>query len=102
MFNPWLKLSVKAVQMGMEAQNVIALRMLRLATGAPRMEAEASRMVTDKVAATAEAQPVAAVSALNGCSAHVVASKAPKVPKKRVRANKRRAPDEDRRRKHHR
>jgi len=91
MYNPWLALSLKAVQMGVEAQSVIALRMLRLATGgARRMEAEASRMVTDKVAAAAEAQPVAAVSALNGHSPHVVTSKAPRAPKKRARANKRR------------
>ena len=90
MFNPWVELSLKAVQMGMEAQSVIARRMLGLATGSARMEAEASRMVTDKVAAAAEAQPVAAVSALNCRSPHVVASKAPRVPKKRVRANKRR------------
>ena len=89
MFNPWLELSLKAVQMGMEAQSVIALRMLRLATGGARMEAEASRMVTDKVPA-AEAQAVAAVSALSGRAPHVVASKAPRVVKKRVRANKRR------------
>ena len=90
MFNPWLQLSLKAVEMGMEAQSVIALRMLRLATGgARRMEAEASRMVTDKVA-PAEAQAVAAVSALSGRSPHVVVSKAPRVVKKRVRANKRR------------
>ena len=90
MFNPWLELSLKAVQMGMEAQSVIALRMLRLATGGARMEAEASRMVTEKVAAAAEAQVVAAVSALSGRSPHVVVSKAPRVVKKRVRANKRR------------
>jgi hypothetical protein len=91
MFNPWLQLSLKAVEMGMEAQSVIALRMLRLATGgARRMEAEASRMVTDKVAAAAEAQAVAAVSALSGRSPHVVVRKAPRVVKKRVRANKRR------------
>ena len=90
MYNPWLALSLKAVQMGVEAQSVIALRMLRLATGGARMEAEASRMVTDRVAAAAEAQAVAAVSALSGRSPHVVVSKAPRVVKKRVRANKRR------------
>ena len=90
MFNPWLELSLKAVHMGMEAQSVIALRLLRLATGGARMKAEASRMVTDKVAA-AEAKAVAAVSALNGRSPRVVVSQAPRVVKKRVRgANKRR------------
>ena len=59
MFNPWIVLSLKAVQMCVEAQSVIALRMLRLATGGARMEAEASRMVTEKVAAAAEAQSLA-------------------------------------------
>ena len=90
MYNPWLALSLKAVQMGVEAQSVIALRMLRLATGGARMEAEASRMVTEKVAAAAEGQAVAAASALSGGSPHVAASKALRVVKKRVRANKRR------------
>ena len=90
MFNPWIALSLKAVQMGVEAQSLIALRMLRLATGGTRMEAEAARMVTQKVAATAKAQAVAAPSALSGRSPHVVASKPRGVVKKRVRANKRR------------
>ena len=90
MFNPWLELSLNAVHMGMQAQSVIALRLLRLATGGARMEAEASRVVTDKVAA-AEAKAVAAVSALNGRSPRVAVSQAPRVVKKRVRgAQKRR------------
>ena len=90
MFNPWLAWSVKVVQMGIEAQSVIALRMLRLASGGARMEAEASRMVTEKIAAAAEAQAVAAVAAFGGCPPHVVANKALRIVKKRVRANKRR------------
>jgi hypothetical protein len=90
MFNPWFALSLKAMQMGMEAQSVIALRVLRLASGGPRMEAEATRMVTEKVAASAEAQAVAAVATISGHPRHVVATKAFKVFKKRVRANKRR------------
>jgi hypothetical protein len=90
MFNPWFALSLKAMQMGMEAQSVIALRMLRLASGGARMEAEATRMVTEKVAAAAEAQAVAAVAPISGYPQHVVAINALKVFKKRVRANKRR------------
>ena len=90
MFNPWLELSLKAVQMGMEEQNLIALRMLRLASGGARMEAETSRMVTEKVAVAAEAQAVAPVAALSHRPPHVVANKALRVVKKRVRANKRR------------
>jgi hypothetical protein len=90
MFNPWFALSLKAVEMGMEAQSVIVLRMLRMATGGARAEAEASRMVTEKIAAAAEAQAVVSVAAIRGKPQHVVANKALKVLKRRVRANKRR------------
>ena len=90
MFNPWLTLGLKTIQMGVEVQSVIALRMLRLAAGGALMEAEATRMLTEKPAAAAEAQAVAAVAAMKGHPQHVVAGKTLKVFKKRVRANKRR------------
>jgi hypothetical protein len=90
MFNPWFEFGLKAVQMGVEAQSVIALRMLRMAAGGARAKAEASRMVTEKVAATAAAQIVATVAAISGKPQHVVANRALKVFKKRVRANRRR------------
>jgi hypothetical protein len=90
MFSPWFEFSLKAVRMGVEAQSVIALRMLRMAAGGTRAEAEASRMVTEKVAAAAEAQVVATVAAIGGKPQHVGANKALKVFKKRVAANRRR------------
>jgi hypothetical protein len=90
MYNPWFALSLNAVQLGIEAQSVIALRMLRFASGGARMEAEATRMVTEKVAAAVEAQTAAAVAAVSGRPQHVVANKALKVFKKRVLANRRR------------
>ena len=49
MFNPWLAFSLNAFQMGVEAQSVIALRMLRFASGNARSETEATRMVTKKL-----------------------------------------------------
>lgn len=75
--------------MSADAQGVIALRMLQLAAGGSRMEAEATRMVTEKIAATAEAQVATAVAAISGRPQHVIANKALKVVKKRIRANKR-------------
>jgi hypothetical protein len=75
MYNPWFALSLNAVQLGIEAQSVIALRMLRFASGGARMEAEATRMVTEKVAAAVEPQTAAAVAAVSGRSQHVVANK---------------------------
>ena len=88
MLDPWLALTLKAIQMGAEAQSVIALRMLRLA--GHRMEAEATRMVTEKVATATEAQLVTAAAAISGSPQHVVANKTLKALRKRVRANKRR------------
>jgi hypothetical protein len=55
MLNPWLSLGFKAFQLGDEAQSVIALRVLRMAGGGARAEAEATRMVTEKVLAAGAA-----------------------------------------------
>ena len=87
MFNPWLAFSLNAFQMGVEAQSVIALRMLRLASGNARSETEATRMVTEKIAAAAEAQAVVAMATFTGHPQHGAATKALKIFKKRVRAN---------------
>jgi hypothetical protein len=90
MFNPWLDLSFKAFQLGLEAQSVVTLRMMRLASGGSRGQAEASRMVSEKAVAAVEAQVAATAAALAGHKDHVIAGKALKVFTKRVRANKRR------------
>jgi hypothetical protein len=90
MFNPWLALSFKTFQLGLEAQSVIALRMMRLSSGGAGAKAEMSRMVTDKAAAMAEAQAVATMAVATGRKDHVVAGKTLNVFRKRVRANKRR------------
>jgi hypothetical protein len=46
-FNPWVVLTMRAFQLSWEAQNVIALRMLRLASGDVRGQAELNRMVVE-------------------------------------------------------
>ncbi len=90
MFNPWFDVALKAIQLGVEAQSVIALRMVRLAAGGALAQSEAQRMVIEKFAAVAEVQTAVAAGFLNGHEDHVVASKALGAFKKRVRANKRR------------
>jgi hypothetical protein len=86
MLNPWLRLSLKAFQIGFEAQSVIALRMLRLAAGGAHAQAEAGRMVPEKVLAAGEAQAAAAAAVLRGHKKPAVAGKVLNVYKKRVRA----------------
>jgi hypothetical protein len=88
--NPWVVLTMRAFQLSWEAQSVIALRMLRLASGDVRGQAELNRMVVEKITAAAEAQVAAAAASRNGHKDHVVAGKALSVYKKRVRANRRR------------
>ena len=90
MLNPWIVLSMRAFQLSWEAQNVIALRMLRLASGDIRGQAELNRMVVEKIAALAEVQATGAAALMNGHKDHVIAGKALTVYKKRVRANRRR------------
>lgn len=90
MFNPWFALGVQAFQLGVEAQSVIALRMMRLASGGARAKTEMSRMVIDKAAAVAEAQVAATTAVVTGRKDHVVVGKTLKVFRKRVKANKRR------------
>ena len=66
MFNPWLTRGFNAFQLNVDAQIVIALRMMRLASGGARAKNEMSRIVIDKAAAIAEAQ-VAATTAIVAC-----------------------------------
>jgi hypothetical protein len=77
------------MQLAFDAQNVVALRTLRFATGDARAQNEARRVVAEKIEATAAEVQGAAISAImTGRKDAVVASKVLRV--KRGRANKRR------------
>ena len=54
-FSVWLNFSQQLVSANIEAQQVIALRLMKLAAGGPKAEREARRMVSEKMAASAEA-----------------------------------------------
>lgn len=90
MWNSWYALNFQAAQLAWEAQGVIALRLMRLAQGGARGQAEAQRMVTEKAATMVEAQGAAASAALMGGNSARVAKKAVSVYRKRVRSNRRR------------
>ena len=82
MFNPWLRLTLDATMLGLEAQQVIGLRLVRLAAGGAVAQAEAQRMVTEKGAAFVEA----ATTLATGGSAQKVVRRY----RSHVRANNRR------------
>ena len=86
---PWVSLGLQSAKLAIEAQQVVALRMARLAAGGPNAYREATRMVTEKVAAFAAAQRVmlgAAGTDKNGKTSKKVLA----LYRRRVAANKRR------------
>ena len=92
MFNAWLALTFQTAQLGLDAQRVVALRLMRLSGGGAAGATEARRMVADKMAALSEAQFATAAAVLTGDS-HRLANKVLRVFKKRLRANRNRLAD---------
>ena len=91
MWSAWWSLTSQAALTAWEAQSVIALRTMRIAAeSAKGRQTEAQRMVTEKIAAYAEAQVAAATAALEGKSERQVAKKVLGVYKRRVHRNRRR------------
>jgi hypothetical protein len=89
LLNPWMSLTLDAAQFGLEAQNVIALRLMHLAGGGPAAQAEAQRMVTEKAETFLEAQLASAAAMLSG-RGHSAPRQALGLYRRRVRANRRR------------
>jgi len=78
----------ETMRLMMLSQQVIGLRMMRLAGGGPRAEAELERMVSDKAAGFTEAGMAVARAAVSGAKAPVVLKAGMKKLKRRVNANK--------------
>jgi hypothetical protein len=73
-----------------EAQQVIAMRMMRLAAGGALADREVERMVSEKSLALVQAGMGAAASMMLGRSGTVIARGGIRHYRKRVRANRRR------------
>jgi hypothetical protein len=94
MLNPWLALTFQAARLTWEAQGAMALQLMKLADGGSAAQSNARS--AERVATSAEAQPVAAITTItttavpkdrNGASA---GKKVSNTLKKKVRTNKRR------------
>ncbi len=79
-----------AARFGLESQQVIALRLMRMAAGGPLAATEAQRMVVEKVAAVAQAQQAAALALMTGKTFPTAATKAMIPIRRTMRANRRR------------
>jgi hypothetical protein len=81
---------IEAANFGADVQRVMALRMMRLASGGPLAATETRKMVSEKVAAFVEAHGVLMTALATGSSFNTAAVRA-YVPYRRcVRANSRR------------
>jgi len=89
-WNAWLSLSLQGARLAWEAQNVIALRLLRMGLHDARAHSEAKRMISEKFAALGEAQAAALTGAARGQQAPAIANKVMTVYRKRVGRNRRR------------
>jgi hypothetical protein len=78
-FGAWLKFMRDSAEIGFRAQQVVALRLMKIAAGGAAANAEAARMVTEKLAAATEA---AMILASGGSPQRVIGR-----TKRRVRAN---------------
>jgi hypothetical protein len=87
---PHWKLWTDWLQLGIDAQRVIAMRLARISTGGAAASAECRRMVSEKFAAgaTAHAAAAAALASGKGIEAAGILALAP--VKRTVRANRRR------------
>ena len=87
--NPWLSVGLEAWSLGVEASAVMGLRMIRLAARGPAADAEARRMVKEKVEAALALQALALAGRL-GPTGHGAAAKSLAHYRRKVRANRRR------------
>lgn len=87
--NPWLRLGWDAWALGLEASTVMGMRTLKIAQGGPAADAEARRMVSEKVDAALALQTLAMAGAL-GATAPRIARKTLAHYRRKVRANRRR------------
>jgi hypothetical protein len=87
--NPW-HVYIRAMQVGWDANAVVAMRLARLARGGTLAQREARRMVAEKVAAIAEAQMAAGVKMIMGRGLAAATKSASGIYKRKVRANRRR------------
>ena len=85
----WFDLPMSAMQLGLEAQSVIALRMMKVAAGGAAAEAECRRVISEKTEAALDTQMQVGLSAMSG-RLDLAPARAIALYRRRVRANQRR------------
>lgn len=89
MLNLWHNY-MQLARTGWDANAVVAMRMMRIASGGAIAQREMQRMIIEKGFAMAQAQAIAATKMMLGGSAAAASASASRVFRRKVRANKRR------------
>jgi hypothetical protein len=87
MFGNWLSLANRTAQLSMEAQGVIALRLMRIAGGGAAAQSEIQMMFSEKATAMGQAQLAMTQGFMTNADQAVTARKVLSIYKKRVHAN---------------
>lgn len=87
--NPWLRMSMDAWTLGLEASTVAGLRTMKIAAGGAAGQAEAQRMISEKIQAGMELQARALTGGL-GMTVPSAAARTMSHYRRKVRANHRR------------
>lgn len=85
----WMNLSLDAWSLGFEAQQVIGLRMVKMALGGAAASEEASLMVSEKMHTAMATQGAAALAMMSG-QAEGIPARTLVAYRRKVRANRRR------------
>ena len=88
--NPWFRMANHAALLMWDAQQVMALRLMRMAAGGPAASRELETMVGEKLISSEEAQVAGMAALAEGKSLPAIGEKVLRVHKKRVKANRRR------------
>jgi hypothetical protein len=87
--NPWIGIGLDAWRLGLEASQVIGLRTMKIAAGGAAGQAEAERMIAEKIDASLALQTMAMTGAL-GASPASASARALAHYRRKVQANRRR------------
>ena len=88
--NPWFGIARDSMRLSIDAQNVVALRLFRLAHGGEAARTEARRMVSEKADALVQVQFAAAKSIASGKHGPALVRETIGIYGRRVRHNRRR------------
>jgi hypothetical protein len=87
--NPWFSLAADSIRLGLEAQDVIGLRLIKAAWGDFDAGEEAARMVLEKAQAAWDANCLITHCLIAG-EGHLAPARALSLYRRRVKANQRR------------